>query len=527
MKITSAAEMREIDRITTEKFGVPSLDLMEHAGTAVADFALQHYPKAQKVGVVCGKGNNGGDGFVAARKLREAGKQVRVLLLADPAELRGDAGEMFRRMQIEPIIALNAEELRDRGREVFGSDLLLDAILGTGFRPPVSGLYADAIATMNSSSSPVIAVDTPSGADADAMAPDTASLRARAEAVVTFTEPRPAHVFAELTTGETEVAPIGSPEEAIVSTLGLNVITPRDFAEFLAPREPEGQKGIYGHALIVGGSFGKSGAAAMAGVACLRSGVGLATVATPRSVLPTVASYAPELMTEPVAGSDSGTITAEAVAQLDPLLKAMNVVAVGPGISRNPETVSFVQQFVPQCPKPLVIDADGLNAFAGNTGGLNGGKRFLVLTPHPGEMARLTGKTVKDVQADRIGIARAFAKQHQCVLVLKGHRTLVATPDGTVWVNVTGNPGMATGGAGDVLTGMIAGLLAQAHAMKSPEANVKAVIASVYLHGLAGDVAAERMGESSLIATDIIAGLPEAFRRAQQQLQIDGFTFHG
>ena len=527
MKITSAAEMREIDRITTEKFGVPSLELMEYAGAAVSDFALQHYRKAQKIGVVCGKGNNGGDGFVAARKLRQAGKQVHVLLLADPAELRGDAAEMFRRMQIQPIVALNAEELRGRGREVLGSDLLLDAILGTGFRPPVSGLYADAIAAMNASGVQVIAVDIPSGADADAMAPDTASLRARADAVVTFTAPRPAHVFAQLTAGETEVAPIGSPAEAIVSSLGLNLITPHDFAEFLVPREPEGQKGIYGHALIVGGSFGKSGAAAMAGVACLRSGVGLATVATPRSVLPTVAGYAPELMTEPVAESDSGTITAEAVAQLDPLLKAMNVVAVGPGISRNPETVSFVHQFVPQCSKPLVIDADGLNAFAADTAPLNGSKRFLVLTPHPGEMARLTGKTVKEVQGDRIGIARAFAKQHQCVLVLKGHRTLVATPDGTVWANVTGNPGMATGGAGDVLTGMTAGFLAQAHAMKSPDAYVKAVIAAVYLHGQAGDVARERMGEASLIATDIIAGLPEAFRRAQQQLTNPAFSFHG
>ena len=527
MKITSAAEMREIDRVTTEKFGVPSLDLMEHAGTAVADFALQHYPKAQKVGVVCGKGNNGGDGFVAARKLRDAGRQVRVLLLADPAELRGDAAEMFRRMRIEAVVALNAEELHERGREVLASDLLLDAVLGTGFRPPVKGLYADAITEMNSSGAPVIAVDIPSGADADSMAPDTGSLRARANGIVTFTAPRPAHVFAELMLGETEVAPIGSPDEAIVSSLGLNLITPRDFAEFLAPREPEGQKGIYGHALIVGGSFGKSGAAAMAGVACLRSGVGLATVATPRSALPTVAGYAPELMTEPVAESDSGTITAEAVAQLDPLLKAMNVVALGPGISRNPETVSFVQQFVPHCPKTLVIDADGLNAFAGNTSGLNGSKRFLVLTPHPGEMARLTGKTIKEVQADRIGIARGFAKQHQCVLVLKGHRTLVALPDGTVWVNVTGNPGMATGGAGDVLTGMTAGLVAQAHAMKSPDADVKAVIAAVYLHGLAGDVARERMGEPSLIATDIIAGLPEAFRRAQQQVNSRSFSFHG
>jgi NAD(P)H-hydrate epimerase len=431
---------------------------------------------------------------------------------------------MFRRMQIQPVVVKGREELAGSG--VFDGDLLLDAILGTGFKPPVKGLYADAIAAMNASSAPVIAVDIPSGADADGTAPDT-GLRARADGVVTFTAPRPAHVFAEMTAGVTEIAPIGSPDGAIVSSLGLNLITPRDFAEFLAPRELEGQKGIYGHALIVGGSFGKSGTAALAGLACLRSGVGLATVATPKSVLPTVAGYTPELMTEPVAESDAGTFTAEAVAQLDPLLKAMDVVAVGPGISRNPEAVSFVQQFVPECPKPLVIDADGVNAFAGNTNQLNGSTRFLVLTPHPGEMARLTGKTVKDVQADRIGTARSFAKQHQCVLVLKGHRTLVALPDSNVWVNVNGNPGMATGGAGDVLTGMVAGLLAQAHAMKFPDAQVKAVIAAVYLHGLAGDIAREQMGEASLIATDIIAGLPEAFRRAQQQLSRSSFSFHG
>lgn len=521
MKITSAAEMREIDRVTSEKYSIASLDLMEHAGSAVANFAQEHFPEAQNISVICGKGNNGGDGFVAARKLREAGKNVRVILLADPSELPGDAAEMFRRMNIDPEVVRSADQLRMEG------DLLIDAILGTGFRPPVTGLYADAITAMNTSQKPIVAVDIPSGVDADATSAAQDSLHARADGVVTFTAPRPAHVFGELTWGDTRVAPIGSPDEAIQSKLGLNLITPRDFSEFIAPRIPEGQKGIYGHALIVGGSFGKSGAAAMAGVACLRSGVGLATIATPKSVLTTVASYAPELMTEPLAESEDGTITAEAVAQLDAVLKAMDVVALGPGISRNPESVSFVHQFVPHCPKPLVIDADGLNAFASNTASLDGSKRLLVLTPHPGEMARLIGKSVKDVQADRIGVAREFAKQHHCILVLKGHRTLVATPTGDIWVNVTGNPGMATGGAGDVLTGVISGLLAQAHAMKSSEAHVKAVIAGVYLHGLAGDVARERMGEASLIATDIMNALPEAFRRAQAQLKSESFSFHG
>lgn len=505
MKITTAAEMRQIDQSTSEVFKLPSIELMEHAGTAVAELVLRYYSGAQTIGVICGKGNNGGDGFVAARRLRELGKDVRVLLLADSAELRGDAAEMYDRMKVAPIIVKKAEELRER--EILQCDLLIDAILGTGFRPPVTGLYAQAIEAMNASGVPIIAVDIPSGADADATAPDSTSLRTRADAVVTFTAPRPAHVFAELTPGITEVAPIGSPDEVIVSSLGLEVITPRDFAEFLAPRIPEGQKGIYGHALIVGGSFGKSGAAAMAGLACLRSGVGLATVATPRSVLPTVASYAPELMTEPVAESDSGTITAEAVAQIDPLLKAMNVVALGPGISRNPETVSFVHQFVPACPKPLVIDADGLNAFAGNTSALDGRSRFLVLTPHPGEMARLAGLSIQEVQANREALARDFAAKHQVTLVLKGWRTLIAHPDKCIAINTTGNPGMAKGGSGDILTGILAAMVAQ-----YPQTVAEAVNAGVYLHGLAADLAVREQDEHTLLATDTVAHLSRAFR---------------
>ncbi len=464
MKITTAEEMRAIDRATTEKFGVPSLTLMENAGGAIARFILQNYPDANRVTVVCGKGNNGGDGLVIARNLHRAGRVVEVLLLASRTELKGDALTMFERLPLRPIEARNSAELAAAASSCIAKcDLLVDAILGTGFRPPVTGLYADAIGEINRSGRPVVAVDIPSGADSDAMTPQQGDGMVHADAIVTFTAPRPAHVFGNLTRGPIMVAPIGSPPEAIDSNLNLEVTTPRDFAELLAPRPRDSNKGMYGHALIVGGSFGKSGAAAMAGMAALRMGAGLSTVATPARVLTAVASFAPELMTEPLAETAAGSI-AMAEAQnrrfLD-LTQPMNVVAIGPGIGRNPETVQFVHEAVHQTKVPMVVDADGLNAFEGQTNQLDGRRRPLVLTPHPGEMARLAGISIKAVQADRLNVARSFAREHHLVLVLKGDRTIIALPDGSAWVNPTGNPGMATGGTGDILTGMTAGAIAQ------------------------------------------------------------------
>jgi len=533
MKITTAAEMREIDRITTEKFGVPSLTLMENAGSSVARFVIARYPRSHRFTIVCGKGNNGGDGFVVARKLGNEGKRVVVVLLCEPTELKGDAAEMFKSMKLDPVVITSAEQLRSDALTIaLSADVIIDAILGTGFRPPVTGLYSEAIARINGARKPVVAVDIPSGANADSFAPmlhagekgETAIIHA--SHVVTFTAPRPAHVFANLTRGETMIAPIGSPEEAIRSDLKMESITPRDFAAFLGDRDPDGHKGIYGHALVIGGSFGKCGAAAMAGLSVLRSGAGLSTIATPKSVLNTVAGFAPEIMTEPLAETQEGTIASSVVGErMDAVTKGMDVIAIGPGVSRNSETVEFVRAFVEKCSTPLVIDADGLNAFDGYAEKLNGQARPLVLTPHPGEMARLTGLSTADVQKDRVGIARKFAADHHCILVLKGHRTLVALPDGTVWANTTGNPGMATGGSGDVLTGMVAGLMAQAHSIPGEDRWARAVIAAVYLHGLAGDAARDKMGEASMIAGDIIEALPEAFRRAKQQLAARSFTF--
>jgi ADP-dependent NAD(P)H-hydrate dehydratase / NAD(P)H-hydrate epimerase len=514
MKIVSAAEMREIDRMTTERFGIPSLSLMENAGTAVASFVTGDYPLARTVGIICGKGNNGGDGFVAARKLHEAGREVRLILLADPCELRGDAAEMFKRLRVSPVVVRSGEELEmEQARSAFAVDLILDAILGTGFRPPVTGLHSEAIAAMNTSTAPVVAVDIPSGADADIMGSQTGAV-ARANAIVTFTAPRPAHVFGGLTEGPTVVAPIGSPEQAIISSLHLNLITAHEIAQLLAPRPREANKGNFGHVLVVGGSLGKSGAAAMAGMSALRVGAGLSTVATAKSILPTVASFHPELMTEPLAETESGTISLRALeyGHMDSVVKGKTVLAVGPGISRDVETTEFVHSVVVRYKLPMVVDADGLNAFEGCAEKLHGKEHPLVITPHPGEMARLCGCTVAEVLRDRINLARRFAQEHECVVVLKGHRTLIADPGGEVWVNTTGNPGMATGGTGDILNGMVAGFIAQ-----NRSELLQAVLASVHLHGLAGDVAREIKGEQCMVATDLVTAMPEAFRRAQQE----------
>jgi len=512
MKIVTAAEMREIDRASSERFGVPSLTLMENAGAAVAAFVESQYPRVKRIGVVCGKGNNGGDGFVAARKLLEAGREVRVLLLAERSELRGDAAEMFTRLPTAPVAASSREQLKaEAARAVFDADVLVDAVLGTGFRPPVSELYAEAIAAMNAGSAPIVAVDIPSGADADVMGEQVGAV-ARADAIVTFTAPRPAHIFGMLTAGPTVIAPIGSPDEAIVSALQLNLITAREIAPLIGPRPRAANKGNFGHVLVLGGSTGKAGAAAMAGMSVLRAGAGLSTVATAKSVLATVGGFHPELMTEPLEETEAGSISRASLEQgrLDALVKGKTVLAVGPGMSRHPDTAAFVRGVVKKYKMQVVLDADGLNAFEDRAAELKNKAGSLVITPHPGEMARLTGLTIAAVQRDRLNVARSFAREHQLIVVLKGHRTLVAQPDGTVWVNTTGNPGMATGGTGDILTGMVSGLIAQ-----NPDRVVEAVIAAVHLHGLAGDVACETMGEHSLVATDLLSALPEAFRRVR------------
>jgi len=530
MKVVTSAEMREIDRITSEHFAVPSLTLMENAGSAVAEFSRRTYHGIHLFGVICGKGNNGGDGLVAARKLHESNQQVRLLLLADPAELRGDAAANYERLPIKPVIAKSTDDLNSEAAQaVFASPVLIDAILGSGFRPPVTGLYAAAIEKINATDAHVIALDIPSGANSDVFGDQSGAL-ARADAIVTFTRPRPAHVFGQLSSGPTVVAPIGSPDEAVRSSLHLNVITAKDIAPLIAPRPRDSNKGMYGHVLVVGGSLGKAGAAAMAGFSALRSGAGLVTVATPRSTLPTVAGFHPELMTEPLEETSDGTISLKALESLRELAQKKTVLAIGPGVSRNEETAEVVRKLVAELRTAIVLDADGLNAFEGRAkdlnrrereGGAEAPKNSLVLTPHPGEMSRLTGLSIPQIQRDRIQVARTFASEHQVILVLKGDRTIVAGPEGEAWVNTTGNPGMATGGTGDILTGMVAGMVAQ-----NPQRAFEAVLCAVHMHGFAGDLAAwtetlrgEYFGWHPIVATDLLKVLPLSFPQLRARAQ--------
>jgi NAD(P)H-hydrate epimerase len=520
MKILTAAEMAAADKRSVEQ-GVPVAVLMENAGAAVARFCLRQFPGDGLVVAICGKGNNGGDGFVAARHMAATGRSVRVALLGVAGELKGDAAAAFASMKKQTGI-----EVRETGDEAAlrtaleGAALVLDAVVGTGFKPPLRGLAVAARDLLAKTDVTVVAVDLPSGWDADSMAL-SAEGAFRADAVVTFVAPKVAHVFGHLTAGRTfgpvVVAPIGTPESAIQSESGLHWAgAAKTIAE--APRAVDGNKGRLGHVLLVGGAFGKAGAPSMASLAAMRAGAGLVTAAVPREILPIVAAVAPELMltvlvnSEQLAANSGGGLAMEQLEEdaLAALLKGISVVGIGPGLGQEGTTPEWVRAFVERVTLPMVIDADALNALAGKTSLLKaatkGGKRAIVLTPHPGEMARLVGMTVKQVEANRVGLARSFATEHGVTLVLKGWRTLIAHPDGRVGVNTTGNPGMAKGGSGDILTGIVAAMLAQ-----YPDDVALAVAAAVFLHGLAGDYATLAQDEHTVLATDTVNHLWQAF----------------
>jgi NAD(P)H-hydrate epimerase len=522
MRILSAAEMQACDRATAGRLGIASLDLMRAASAAVAEFARQQFPHARRITVLCGRGNNGGDGMMAARLLADAGLDVTALLLGPSDGLKGDAAAAWREL-VNPrhgqIHIVSAPEDLARHNAALACDLLIDALLGTGFKPPLRGLALAALEWLQRSSTPILAVDLPSGWPADETSAALASPVFPADAVITFTAPKPAHVFGQLTRDASQpivVAPIGSPEEAIVSTLNLRWAGSAA-ALTHAPRAASANKGSYGHVLVVGGSFGsaggKAGAPAMTALAALRAGAGLVTAAVPAPALAVVSSHAPELMTLPLAATDSGALAAENLAQdrLAALAKGKTVLALGPGLGQESDTAQFVLGLLAATEIPAVIDADALNILAAHADRLaefsRNGERTLVLTPHPGEMARLAGGTVAEVQSNRLETARSFAQRHRVTLVLKGARTLIAHPDGRVAVNTTGNPGMAKGGSGDLLTGLIAGLLAQ-----FPGDPARAVEAAVYLHGLSADFAVRARDEHTLLATDTLDYLSQAFR---------------
>jgi NAD(P)H-hydrate epimerase len=521
MRVLSAAEMQACDLATTEQFGVPSILLMRAASSAVAAFAREQFPQARRVTVVCGRGNNGGDGMMTARLLVEAGLDVTTLLLGAPDGLKGDAAHAWRELT-SPVegraYVINEPAELVRHKDALDADLIVDAVLGTGFKPPMKGLPLAVLEWLRGSRAPVLAIDLPSGWPADATSATVDAAVFPADAVVTFTAPKPAHVFGQLTRRRDQpvvVASIGSPDAAIVSALGIVWAgSSLDLAQ--APRPAAANKGNFGHVLVVGGSFGtaggKAGAPAMTAWAALRAGAGLVTAAVPAPALPVVASFVPELMTIPLAATAAGEIAAKNLEakQLAALTAGMTVLAIGPGMGQSAQAAKFTTELLSSTQMPAVIDADALNILARKPAALaklsRKGKRTVVLTPHPGEMARLVGATVAEVQAKHLDTARNFAERYGVTLVLKGARTLIAHPDGRVAVNTTGNPGMAKGGSGDLLTGLIAGLLAQ-----YPHDVARAVEAAVYLHGLAGDLAVRDGNEHTLLATDCLARLAQAY----------------
>ncbi len=521
MKILTAAEMREVDRLTSGRQGTPAITLMENAGKSAAEFIRMRHPRIAERGVVvlCGKGNNGGDGFVVARHLIEMGARPLTFVFADASDLHGD-------------VALNRKRLEGAGGElrfVRGerdwavwkdvmriADILVDALLGTGVRGPVAGLFAEAIASINSHEpgTEVVSVDIPSGLPADIGAPEGPCVRA--DFTVTFTAPKIGmfRAGAQRFVGQLAVREIGSPPE-LVEELGAGVtrwIEPRELAQFAIPPRPEAHKGDNGHALIVAGSLGKSGAAALASESAMRVGAGLVTVATPDVVLPIVAAHTPEIMTAPLLSTETGGIAIQNLEneKFEPLRAGKKVLAIGPGLGTHPQTQEFVRAVARKnSDAPLILDADGLNAFAGRAAELKDAQSLLAITPHPGEMARLLGTSAGDVQSRRLELAVQAAADWNCFVILKGHQTIVAAPSGHAWINSTGNPGMATGGTGDVLTGMLAGLTAQYGAGDWQ----RLLCFGVFLHGLAGDIASADAHYAPLIASDLIHCIRRAYKQ--------------
>jgi NAD(P)H-hydrate epimerase len=541
MKALTAEEMREVDRLTTERFGVPSLQLMENAGRHIAhfirDFSVQwHLDRPRRVAVLCGKGNNGGDGLVVARLVSEENTrfEVRVFLLASPQELRGDAAKNYQRWKDgggKTWVVENQASWDDVRPQVAGADIVVDGLYGTGLRGPVTGLAAQVIEDLNrisrNATSPtpalVVAVDTPSGLLSDgepAMGPVV-----RAHATVTLTAPKIGQLIGKDAPccGQLLVRWIGSPD-ALIEAAGKGKIRwagPDEFASLPLIRPADSHKGAFGHVLVVGGSIGKSGAAALAGYASLCGGAGLTTVAIPDVVHAVVASAHAEYMTEPLASTEAGTIASSnfATGRFARVLEGKDALAIGPGLGVHPETQQVVQRLVRESRVPIVLDADGLNAFVGNASLLpERASPFLVITPHPGEMARLLGTTSAEIQTDRVKAATEAAKSFNAHVILKGFHTVLATPDGRTWVNTTGGPALAKGGSGDVLTGVLAALTAQF----GTEDWLRVLALGAYLHGEAGQHSLKWKDPSGELSSSVAYGIPIARHALVQEIRFRG-----
>ena len=510
MRVLNATQMREADRLTIEEIGVPSIVLMENAGRQVVGALEARFEKlvGQRVVVLCGCGNNGGDGFVIARTLKQREIDAAVFLVGAVRDVQGDARCNLNILgQIGmPVVEIPDEQAWElHYSEIAGFDVIVDAILGTGIKVPLIGVLQTLVADINELEIPVVSVDLPTGLSADTH--DVVGEAMKAALTVTMGAPKVSLLLppAEMHAGDLVVADVGIPRRVIDELEGprLEVITRESVRRFVGTRQVESHKGDFGHVLFVAGSAGKTGAASLAAAGAVKSGVGLVTVATPRSSQAVVASYAADFMTEGLAETPDGCVDLPGLERV--LGLPSDVIAIGPGLGKGSSVSDFVHGLLTRSGVPLVCDADALNACAVEDALLCSHDGIdVIITPHPGEMARLQGTTVEDVQANRIEAARSFAIGHGVHVVLKGHRTVIACPNGHVFLNVTGNPGMATGGTGDVLTGVIAAWFAQ---LLDAEAACKI---GVYLHGLAGDLAVVEKGEVAMSASDLVPFLGNA-----------------
>jgi hydroxyethylthiazole kinase-like uncharacterized protein yjeF len=512
MKILTAKQMQQVDKKAINKIGIIGPILMENAGIQITNEIVKKFPDIQdeKVVIVAGKGNNGGDGFVVARHLYNRGCRPVVLLLAAKKDLKGDAAL---NAGIADKVGIAIKEITssrqwDAQKKLLSkATLLVDAIFGTGLTQPARGIYATVIQDINKSKAFKVAVDIPSG-----LSSDTFSIIGpcvRVDLTITLAAAKVAHVFppAEDCVGELKIGDIGVPpflfedEEFKLEMVQMERIRP-----YFERRKRDTHKGTYGHLLILSGSLGKTGAAAMAGKAALKMGAGLVTAGVPKSCLPIVARSVMELMTEPLPETDKGTLSVEALPEILRLLKDKDAMMLGPGISTHESTAELVLALLPRIKVPVVLDADALNILASKPDILKSMSDPVVVTPHPGEFARLTGLSTKEVLDRRLELVPRFAKKFGVYVVLKGYRTLTSTPEGKTFINPTGNPGMATAGSGDVLSGMIASMIIQ-------EKNIlDAILTAVYIHGLSGDIGAVRLGEKALTAGNMITYLPAAMK---------------
>ena len=509
MKIVTAEQMRELDRRTIQEALVPGFELMERAGAGIFEVA-QTMAVARDRGVVlvAGKGNNGGDAIVAAEHLLRAGNgwgPVTLMLTTAAEELSGDALHHWKKLApLQPhIVRFDPHKKELMAGVLAGCGLIVDGLLGTGARGEPLSPVREAIELINAAKRPTLAIDIPSGLDANTGQPTAACVRADATATIGLPKRGLLQQGALDHVGRLSIVDIGIPESYVAALPpGCDYFTLEDARALLPPRRPSAHKGDFGHLLVVAGSEGFTGAAVLCGQAAMRGGVGLVTLAVPRAVWPVIASQCREVMPKPF---DDWSAAA-----LAPWLEKCDAVAVGPGLGQSKATDALVSWLLENCAKPMVLDADALNVLARDPARLRNARGPVVITPHPGEMSRLAGKSVAEIQSDRWNSATQFAGESQVVVVLKGSRTVVANPAGGISINSTGNPGMASGGVGDVLTGLVGALLAQ---------NISAFDAArlgVWMHGFAGDLAAQEIGEEALIASDVTAHLGAAFCRLRQ-----------